>query len=56
MIRHKDFVTREKYISEIEARLMVYDHLAQAADDIKLGRIQNMDKAFNDILNELNKV
>jgi heme oxygenase len=33
---HEDFVSRENYISEIEARLMVYDHLAQAADDVKL--------------------
>ena len=38
---------------ELEAKLAVYAHLAQAADDLKLGRIQNMDDAFDDILSEL---
>lgn len=56
VVCHEDFVNRERYISEIEARLMVYDHLAQAADDVKLGRVQDMDSAFDDILNELDLV
>lgn len=56
VVCHEDFVNRERYISEIEAKLMVYDHLAQAADDVKLGRVQNMDEAFDDILNELDLV
>lgn len=56
VVCHEDFVNRERYVSEIEARLMVYDHLAQAADDVKLGRVQDMDSAFDDILNELDLV
>ena len=40
-------------IIEPEAKLAVYAHLAQAADDLKLGRVQNMDDAFDDILSEL---
>lgn len=56
VVSHEDFVNRERYVSEIEARLMVYDHLAQAADDVKLGRVQDMDSAFDDILNELDLV
>ena len=50
---HEDFVNRENYISEIEAKLKVYEHLAQAADDIKLGRIQNADEVFDDVLKVL---
>lgn len=40
-------------IIEPDAKLAVYAHLAQAADDLKLGRVQNMDDAFDDILSEL---
>ena len=40
-------------LSELEAKLSVYSHLAQAMDDIKLGRVQRADDAFADILGEL---
>ena len=50
---HEDFVEQQNYIMELEEKLAVYAHLAQAADDLKLGRIQNMDDAFYDILSEL---
>lgn len=56
VLSHEDFVSREKYISEIEARLKLYDHLAQAADDIKLGRVQDMDDAFDDVLFDIDQV
>lgn len=56
VLSHEDFVSRENYISEIEAKLKLYDYLAQAADDIKLGRVQDMDEAFDDILDELEQV
>ena len=53
VLSHEDFVEQQNYISELEAKLAVYDHLAQAADDVKLGRVQDMDEAFDDILAEL---
>ena len=37
----------------MEAKLAVYAHLAQAADDVKLGRVQDLDAACDDILSEL---
>ena len=40
-------------IEQLQARLSVYSHLAQAADDVKLGRVQPAEVAFEDILNEL---
>ena len=49
VISHDDFVEQQKYISELEAKLSVYNHLAQATDDLKLGRVQNVDEAFDDI-------
>ena len=53
VLSHDDFVEQQNYISELEAKLAVYGHLAQAADDVKLGRVQDMDEAFDDILAEL---
>lgn len=53
VLSHEHFVEEQNYISEIEAKLAVYSHLAEAADDIKLGRVQQLDGAFDDILAEL---
>ena len=50
---HEDFVEQKLYVSDLEARLAVYAHLAQSADDIKLGRVQDAAKAFDDIKSEL---
>ena len=56
LLSHEDFQDQMHYISELEARLAVYAHLAQAMDDVKLGRTQTMDEAFDDILAELDEV
>ncbi len=50
---HDDYIEQQNYITELEAKLAVYAHLAQAADDVKLGRVQDIDAAFDDILSEL---
>ncbi len=50
---HDDYMEQQNYINELEAKLAVYSHLAQAADDLKLGRVQEVDAAFDDILSEL---
>ena len=53
LLSHEDFQDQIHYISELESRLAVYSHLAQAMDDIKLGRVQNADSVFDDLLGEL---
>ena len=53
LLSHEDFQDQIHYISELEAKLAVYSHLAQAMDDIKLGRVQSADDVFADILGEL---
>ena len=50
---HDDYIEQQNYILELEAKLSVYSHLAQASDDVKLGRVQKLDDAFDDILTEL---
>ena len=53
---HESFIDQQNYIAELEARLAVYAHLAQAADDVKLGRVQNADEVFDEILGELDGI
>ena len=56
LLSHEDFQEQQLYISELEAKLAVYTHLAQAIDDVKLGRVQDADAAYDDILGELEKL
>ena len=53
LLSHEDFQNQLHYISELEAKLSVYSHLAQAMDDIKLGRANSAEDAFADVLSEL---
>ena len=53
LLSHEDYQNQLKYISELEAKLAVYAHLAGAMDDVKLGRIQDVDDAFDDIISDL---
>ena len=56
LISHEDYVEQRNYISDLEARLAVYAHLAQSADDIKLGRVESAADVFEDIKKELASV
>ena len=53
VMSHESFVDQQNYIAEMEAKLALYAHLAQAADDVKLGRVQDLNAACDDILAEL---
>ena len=53
LLSHEDFQDQINYIAELEAKLAVYAHLAQAADDVRLGRVQDADDAYDDIIAEL---
>ncbi len=53
LLSHEDFQNQLRYIDALEAKLQVYSHLAQAMDDIKLGRVHSAENAFADILDEL---
>ena len=53
LLSHEDYQDQQNYIAELEAKLAVYAHLAQAMDDVKLGRVQNADEAYDDIISEL---
>lgn len=53
LLAHNQYMEQQEKIEEMENRLAVYAHLAQAADDVKLGRVQPAREAFDDILREL---
>ena len=53
LLSHEDYREQMSYISELEAKIAVYAHLAQAMDDVRLGRTQDADSAFADILGDL---
>lgn len=53
VLSHDSFVEQQNYISELESRLAVYAHLAQAMDDVKLGRVQDADDVFDELIGEL---
>ena len=53
LLSHEDYQYQQNYIAELEAKLAVYAHLAQAMDDVKLGRVQDADEAYDDIIAEL---
>ena len=55
LLSHEDYQDQQNYIAELEAKLAVYAHLAQAMDDVKLGRVQDADEAYDDIIAELEK-
>ena len=56
LLSHEDFQEQQMYISELEAKRAVYTHLAQAMDDVKLGRVQDADAAYDDIIGELERL
>ena len=56
LLSPEDFQPQQLYISELEAKLAVYTHLAQAMDDVKLGRVQDADAAYDDIIGELERL
>ena len=53
ILSHELFMQQQQCINELEAKLALYVHLAQAEDDIKLGRVQSADEAFDAVLEEL---
>ncbi len=56
LLSHEDFQNRQRYISELEARLSVYSHLAQSIDDIKLGRTHDANDVFSGIISDLERL
>lgn len=53
LLSHEAFREQLHYIDELEGKLAVYSHLAQAMDDIKLGRVQSADSVFDELVGEL---
>lgn len=55
VISHQQYMEQQNYISALKDRLSAYERLARSQDDIRLGRVQEADEAFSDILAELDQ-
>lgn len=55
VLSHEDFVEQQQLIADMKARLELYAHLAQSQDDVKLGRVQPIDDAFDALVAEIGK-
>lgn len=53
VLSHDSFIEQQNYISELESKLEVYAHLALAMDDVKLGRVQDADAVFDELIGDL---
>ena len=53
LLSHSQYTEQQQRLEDLQNQLAVYAHLAQAADDVKLGRVQPAGEAFDDILREL---
>ena len=53
---HEAYTEQQEYIEALEKRLAMYAHLLKAEDDIKLGRTENAEQAFDSILKQLDKI
>ena len=56
LLSHEDFVEQQRQIMELQDRLALYAHLAQAQGDIKLGRVQPMQSAIEDIYKDIDNI
>jgi prevent-host-death family protein len=49
IMSHEQYIEQQEQIEELQARLKLYSHLAQAQDDLKLGRVAPSEKVFADL-------
>ncbi len=56
LLSHEDYLRQQRTIAEMQERLALYAHLAQSQDDIKLGRVQTMDSAVENILKDIDNL
>ena len=53
LLSHEQYFDEQNYIKELEEKLSLYEHLAQAEDDIKLGRVRDSEDVFKDLMKEI---
>ena len=53
LLSHSDFMEQQRTIDELRDRLAIYTQLAQSQDNIKLGRIQPLRSAADEVCEEI---
>lgn len=53
VLSHEAYMEQQRYIAELEAKLALYAHLAEAEDDLKLGRSRSLEDTKRELLREI---
>ncbi len=56
IMSHEQYMRQIDEIAEMQALLKVYEHLSQAEDDVKLGRVKPAYEVFDALLADLDKM
>ena len=55
LMSHEDYLAQQAALEEMKERLELYAHLAQSEDDVRLGRVKPLDKAFDEIVKAISE-
>lgn len=53
LLSHEEYLFQQRTIAELQDKLAIYKHLAQSADDVKLGRVKGLNDTFESLFAEL---
>lgn len=56
LMGHEEFMEQRRTIEELQAKLAVYAHLAQSADDVKLDCVQTVASVTDEIIGDIDKL
>ena len=55
ILSHEQYIALQDYIVELEQKNALYAHLAQAEDDVRLGRVYDAEDVFASVLQTVNE-
>ena len=55
ILSHEQYLAMQDYIVELEQKNALYAHLAQAEDDVRLGRVYDAEDVFASVLQTVNE-
>ncbi len=53
LLSHEQYMEQQRRTAEMEEKLALYAHLAQSAEDIRLGRVKSIDSVIDKINQEI---
>lgn len=53
IMSHEQYMRQVGEIADLQSMLKIYEHIAQAEDDVRLGRIKSADEVFDAVLDDI---